>query len=174
MRVLQHQRLDVLESPLNRRVAQYWFELASECRPAWPDKAALDPLALGQTLSHLCLIDVRPDGGFTYRLVGEWVRALGVRRGQTVEDLENERGSLRICERLRRCVSAGAPYWDRYGYGRPAQEFMKIEALVLPLTALPGSELIDLLLTSGDFCKTETDSALDALEEAGSPRSAGI
>ena len=165
MKPLELRRLNLLQSPLNRQVADYWFQLADGRQATWPDKAEIDPMALRDALPHLCLIDVQPDGALSYRLVGEWVRGLGVRRGQIVEDRDNRCGSFQSCEGLRRCLKAGLPLWDRFGYGQDEgdllqdEDTVKMEALVLPLTARPESSRIGFLLTSGDFCKAASESA---------------
>ncbi len=164
MKPLELRHLDLLESSLNRQVADYWFKLADNRPTALPDKAEIDPLALGKALPHLCLIDVRPDGSFAYRLVGEWVRGLGVRRGKTVGNLNDGDSGFQSCDGLRRCLSERLPLWDRQSYGQPGGQgvdgegTVKIEALVLPLTARPGTGRIDFLLTCGDFCKAVVDS----------------
>ena len=166
MKPLEPRRLDLLQSPLNRQVADYWFKLVEGECAAWPDKAEIDPVALRNVLPHLCLIDVQPDGALSYRLVGEWVRGLGVRRGQIVEDRHNRCGNFQSCEVLYHCLEAGLPLWQRYGYGQEDGDILQdegavtMEALVLPLTARPESSRIGFLLTSGDFCKIVSERTL--------------
>ena len=149
---------DVIDHPDLLALYRHWRALA---RGATPPRAAFDPFAMPRLMPNLFLIDVLPDGGFRYRLVGTAIDAhLGVsftgrrldevRAGKTRDDLAhlfatvaNERRPGYYASRLASETNAHASY----------------RRLVLPLAAADGSVAVLL----GGFCVVWANESLDPM-----------
>lgn len=93
-----------------RQVLDYWMRLRGSRR--FPSRADFDPMEMRQHLANIFMLDVLPEGGYRYRVVGSLISdffGVGNPAGMTPEDVFGANAEIAL-RPLRVCCGERQPY----------------------------------------------------------------
>lgn len=93
-----------------RTVLDYWMKLRGARR--FPSRADFDPMEMRRHLANIFLLDVLPEGGYRYRVVGTLISdffGVGNPAGMTPQDVVGANAELALAP-LRICCTERLPY----------------------------------------------------------------
>lgn len=124
-----------IRDPALVKLFSYW---RSHCMRLgrYPSRKDIDPLDLRNLLPNIWLVDVTPDGGFTYRLAGELIdETYGMSlRGKSLDKIyEYDRHKQNVLSRFSEIAEGKVRvvHWERH---ISEERFVTRERLVLPLS----------------------------------------
>ncbi|MCC7046755.1 MAG: PAS domain-containing protein [Alphaproteobacteria bacterium] len=147
---------EALRSPILRKGLAYWQRIAGGRR--MPARKDLDPLDIPELLPHIMLKDVQREPlDFRYRLVGSMVRlhSSADYTGECMSRIPHQGPDSVVWKSCAWVAGHAAPLLLRPPYAGPQQDFLAVEAAILPLGETANS--VDKLLVFLDFIKKSAE-----------------